>query len=69
VASAVRLGLFDLQGRLIRELEHQPRMDAGRYAVQWDGRSDDGTHVAAGIYFLTLEAGGSHHVQRVVVMQ
>src|SRR6185369_6422170 len=37
VASAVRLGLFDLQGRLVRELERHPTVEAGRHTVEWDG--------------------------------
>ena len=69
VASAVRLGLFDLQGRLVRELEHRPRAGAGRYVVQWDGRGELGEAIPAGVYFLMLDAGRFHQVQRVVVMK
>ena len=68
VASPVRLGLFDLQGRKVRDLEHRPSAGAGRYVVQWDGHGEHGKRVPAGIYFLILEAGGFHQMQRVVVM-
>jgi len=69
VASPVALGLFDLQGRLVRQLERRSSAGAGRYVVQWDGRSVRGERVRAGIYFLRLEAGSFHQVRRVVVTE
>jgi hypothetical protein len=69
VASPVRLGLFDLQGRRVRDLERQPMMSPGRHIVQWDGLGEHGEHVPAGIYFLRLEAGGIHQLRRVAVME
>jgi len=69
VASRVALGLFDLQGRLVRQLERRSSAGAGRYVVQWDGRGVRGERVRAGIYFLRLEAGSFHQVRRVVVTE
>jgi hypothetical protein len=67
VASAVRLGLFDLQGRWVRDLERQSMMGAGRHAVAWDGRGAHGEQLRAGVYFLWLEAGGTRQMRRVAV--
>jgi galactose oxidase-like protein/Big-like domain-containing protein len=69
VASPVRLGLFDLQGRLVRELERNASAGAGRHVVRWDGRGNRGEPVRSGIYFLRLDAGTFHDVQRVAVMK
>jgi hypothetical protein len=69
VASPVALGLFDLQGRLVRELDRRHSAGPGRYVVQWDGRGVHGERVRAGIYFLRLEAGTFHQVRRVVVTE
>jgi hypothetical protein len=66
-AAAVRLGLFDLQGRLVRELERAPGAVAGRHVVQWDGRGAHGEQLRAGVYFLWLEAGGTRQMRRVAV--
>ena len=52
----VSLHIIDLLGRRVRALAEN-RFDAGEHSVVWDGRSDDGTEVAAGIYFARLRAG------------
>ena len=52
----VDLTVHDIQGRLVRRLARGTH-EAGIYNVGWDGRSDDGTGVAAGIYFLRLKTG------------
>jgi hypothetical protein len=65
--SSVRLGLFDLQGRMVRELERNPTASAGRHVVEWDGRGARGERLRAGVYFLWLETGGARQVRRVVV--
>jgi N-acetylneuraminic acid mutarotase len=67
VTSSVRLALFDLQGRWVRDLDRQPAMGAGRHAVQWDGRGAHGERLRAGVYFLWLEAGGARQMRRVAV--
>jgi hypothetical protein len=67
VAAVVRLSLFDLQGRLVRELERAPMTGAGRHVVQWDGRGAHGEQLRAGVYFLWLETGGTRQMRRVVV--
>jgi aminopeptidase N len=53
----VRLRVYDLQGRLVRQLASGTQT-AGRHEVVWDGRSDDGRAVASGVYLCRLEAGG-----------
>jgi len=52
----VRLSVYDLRGRRVRELVSQ-RQDAGRYQVLWDGRDGHGAGVGAGVYFARLGAG------------
>ncbi len=50
-----RLDVYDLRGRLVREL----RRDAGgpgTLEAVWDGRDDRGSPVASGTYFLRLRA-------------
>ncbi|MFH1221014.1 MAG: FlgD immunoglobulin-like domain containing protein, partial [Candidatus Eisenbacteria bacterium] len=52
----VRISVFDVQGRLVRELIDEPRT-AGSYVVAWDGKDGLGSKVSGGIYFVRLEAG------------
>jgi hypothetical protein len=53
----VRVCVHDLRGRLVR-CSPQVRQETGRQAFLWDGRSDDGRAVAAGVYFYSVELNG-----------
>ena len=52
----VRLGIYDLAGRLIRELVREP-LAPGPHQVRWLGVDDAGRRAASGTYFLRLEQG------------
>ncbi len=56
-ASLARLRLFDVRGRLVRELAAGPR-PAGEHRVPWDGLEGSGRPAAPGIYFVRLETPG-----------
>jgi flagellar basal-body rod modification protein FlgD len=49
--------LYDARGRIVRTLQ-DATMPAGRYRLSWDGRDASGRSVAAGVYFLDVQAGG-----------
>jgi hypothetical protein len=55
-ASQVSLRIYDLQGRLIRNL-FDGKIAAGRQQMVWDGANDSGAKAASGIYFYVLRAG------------
>lgn len=67
-AEVVRLRVFDVQGRLVRELVDGPR-PAGLGEVLWDGRDRSGRSVASGTYFARLEAGGLRSVKSLVLVR
>ena len=52
---AVRLQIHDAAGRLVRTLVNGER-GAGSHVVRWDGRTQEGTVAAAGIYFYRLRS-------------
>ncbi len=52
---AVVLGVFSVEGRRIRTLQHGT-VEAGRHRLSWDGRDDRGRKVADGMYFARLDA-------------
>jgi subtilisin family serine protease len=52
-AGPVRLQVFDVTGRLVRTLASGP-MEAGEHQISWEGKSDAGSHLSSGIYFLRL---------------
>jgi len=55
--SKVRLTVYNLLGQRIRTLIDADK-SAGRYSVNWDGRTVSGDVTASGLYFYRLEA---HH--------
>ena len=69
--AAVEVRIYDVQGRLIRQL-NIGQQRAGRYlnkqaAAYWDGRDQSGVSVASGVYFYTLEADAFSETRRMVI--
>ncbi|MBC8365839.1 T9SS type A sorting domain-containing protein [bacterium] len=52
-AGKVQLGIYDIQGRLLRVLIDQS-VAAGLHQVEWDGHDAEGVKVSSGIYFSKL---------------
>jgi hypothetical protein len=59
-AGVARLAVFDISGRLVREVANQV-LPAGRHSARWDGRDMAGREAPAGVYVvkLSLEGQGS----------
>ena len=55
-AQSVRLGVYDLGGRLVRPLRAEIA-EAGRHEVVWDGRDASGAAVPSGVYLCRLLTG------------
>ena len=55
--SVVHIDVLDVAGALVRRLVTGARMPAGNFAVDWQGRYDDGRKAAAGVYLVRLRAG------------
>lgn len=63
------LRVYDPAGRLVRRLIDGEEMGPGGGEAYWDGRSDAGRRLAAGVYFGVLEAGGKREVVRAVMVK
>jgi len=59
----VRLGIYDVGGRRVRELASGTQT-MGEHALVWDLRDDSGHAVVAGLYFARLELEGRVLTQR-----
>ena len=55
-AGAVKVQLFDTQGRLIRTLVDQSSSAAGYHDVRIDGRDAGGDRLASGVYYLKIQS-------------
>jgi hypothetical protein len=66
--SSVTLRIYDICGRLVRELD-QGKRQAGSHAIRWDGRNGAGLSVPGGVYLYRLEAGGYTRTRSVVLLR
>jgi hypothetical protein len=60
----VSIGVYDVSGRLIRELVRGPYAP-GQYEARWDGRATDGSSAKSGLYFILGRVGGQQIQTRV----
>jgi hypothetical protein len=66
--SSVRVSLIDVSGKFIKTVMTEP-MPAGRHALSFARISESGQRLAAGVYYLRLEANGAKVTRKVVVVQ
>lgn len=64
----VRLEVFDPKGRLVRILVDGQQPSGVRRAV-WDGVDAAGRHVASGVYFCRLRAGGYESIRKMTLVK
>ncbi len=64
----VSLAIYDLRGRLIRQLINTPLVE-GRYFALWDGRNRQGANVASGMYLYLLRIGKTHLSRRLTLLK
>ena len=62
------LRVYDVQGRLVRTL-YEGRAPSGLALAVWDGRSDRGEPVPAGVYFYRLQQSDSKRTQTLALLR
>jgi flagellar hook assembly protein FlgD len=68
VSGQVKLRVFDLLGRLVATLVEREE-SAGDRAVEWDGRTINGTVAASGVYFYRMECGNFQNTQKMILLR
>jgi hypothetical protein len=64
----VRLDIVDVSGRRVRGLVDRDSR-GGAEMVSWDGTSDSGARLSAGVYFVRLVGPGTRATRRVVLLK
>src|SRR5262249_45398230 len=66
----VQIGIYNVAGRLIRELVNENRAP-GRYTTEWNGQDSGGNQVMHGVYFVRAFVGGVQvaNVSRVLYLR
>jgi hypothetical protein len=67
-AGKITLIVFDLNGSIVRTLVDRWE-EPGVHSEVWDGKRDDGTALASGVYFYRLEAGDFVGIRKMVLLQ
>jgi hypothetical protein len=67
-SSPVALEVFDVAGRLVREL-HRGVQSAGSHVAVWDATNRSGAPAAAGVYLVRLRADGTLTTRRVALVR
>ncbi len=68
VRSHVRLTIYNVLGQRVKTLVDR-EMAPNFYIVDWDGTSDNGTHISSGVYFYKLEAEGFVETKKMVLLK
>jgi len=62
-----KMRIYDVAGKLVRNIG-QTRIEKGLNSVIWDAKNDAGFRVPSGVYFFRLEAFGSTHTRKMVLV-
>ncbi len=68
-SSPVGLQVYDVTGRVVKDLGPAGIVQAGDHSVSWDGTNDEGQAVSSGIYFYRIEARGFTRTRRLVLLR
>ena len=64
----VRLEIYDVEGRLVRKLI-DAKLPPGEFEARWNGRSERGTQVAAGVYLYRLATPAFVETKKMVLLK
>jgi hypothetical protein len=64
----VLLHIYNVEGQLVRTLMDE-NVPAGRHSVTWDGRIQNGSRAASGVYFYRIRADAFTATRRMVLLK
>jgi ligand-binding sensor domain-containing protein len=59
--------VYNLAGRLVKELCENRSMNPGRNAIEWDGKDYTNSHCSSGLYIITVEGDGELVTKTVMI--
>lgn len=64
----VKIRIYNMLGQQVATLVNRP-MQAGHHTMMWDGRSDAGSMVASGVYFVRMDAPNFVQTRKIVMLK
>jgi hypothetical protein len=65
----VRLGVYDVRGRMVRRLVEGERLGAGAHQRIWDGVDEAGRLAAPGVYYVRLDAARAGATRKMLLLR
>jgi hypothetical protein len=65
----LRLSIFDLTGRVVRQLEQGGSLSGGVHRYRWDLKDADGRQVPSGVYFARAASRAGTRLVRIMVVK
>jgi hypothetical protein len=66
--SAVTLRIYNVLGQVVNTVVDEV-LPTGSYSVKWDGKNDQGSDVASGVYFYRIKAGTFESTQKMTLLR
>jgi flagellar hook assembly protein FlgD len=67
-AGKVRLTVYDINGRLIKEI-FSGNKQAGQYTFEWNGQNSNGVKVSTGVYFYSVEYNSTLLTKKMIYLK
>ena len=64
----VRLIIYNVKGEIVRTLLNS-NLNPGSYEVRWNGRSDSGIDISAGMYFIELKGTSFRETSKMIYLK
>lgn len=66
--SRVSLRVYNVLGQVVNTLVDE-MLPAGNHSVSWDGKSEQGSDVASGVYFYRIKAGNHESIMKMTLLR
>ena len=67
--SDVNISIYDASGRFVKNLVSSQHVPGDDYQVNWNGTNENGTTVAAGMYFYKINAGSFVETKKMLLIK
>ena len=65
----VTVRVFNIAGTLVRPIFEADVQQGLWFQATWDGRNENGTMVASGVYFISVHGAGIRTIRKVILMK
>ena len=66
--SQITLSVYNVKGEIVRTLLNS-NLTPGSYEMRWDGRSDRGVILSAGMYFIELKGTSFRETSKMIYLK